>query len=179
MSDVIARHRRGRRCGRGDGKTTILANFAAAFAKLNMSVVLVEADMRRPTFHKRFGVPADGGLADVLKGTAQLDDVLIPSGVTNLTLLTAGTGTANPSELLQSEEFDQMMGCIVNTFGSGREFERGGYYGYYYADRNGQRSEKDARAASLNGSRIVETVPPEDSAGVIVHGLGLVFAGKR
>ncbi len=208
----------------GDGKTTILANIAAAFAKLNMSVVLIEADMRRPTFHKRFGVPADGGLADVLKGTAQLDEVLIPSGVTNLTLLTAGTGTANPSELLQSEEFDQllktmkerfqlvivdvgpvlavsdpiivaqksdgmllivrssndtkqqvvdavdtlrsanvkMLGCIVNTFGSGREFERGGYYGYYYADRNGKSPANNPDPAAVNGSRMVVNVPPDD-----------------
>lgn len=208
----------------GDGKTTILANIAAAFAKLNMSVVLIEADMRRPTFHKRFGVPADGGLADVLKGTAQLDEVLIPSGVTNLTLLTAGTGTANPSELLQSEEFDQllktmkerfqlvivdvgpvlavsdpiivaqksdgmllivrssndtkqqvvdavdtlrsanvkMLGCIVNTFGSGREFERGGYYGYYYADRNGKSPASNPDPAAVNGSRIAVNVPPDD-----------------
>ena len=186
----------------GDGKTTILANIAASFAKLNMSVVLVEADMRRPTFHKRFGVPETNGLSDVLRGRIDVDAALIPSGISGLTLLTAGAGTSNPSELLQAESFDntlkelaarfdlvvidvgpvlavsdpvivsqksdamllivrscndtkqqvidavdtlraagaKMLGCVVNTFGSGREFERRGYYGYYYSDRTKQES---------------------------------------
>ena len=181
----------------GDGKTTVLVNVAAAFAKLNMSVVLIEADMRRPTFHKRFNLPEDLGLSDLLKGAAGVDDVLVPSGVPNLTLITAGSGAANPSELLQHEPFDhllkalserfelvivdvgpvlavsdpvivsqkcdgmllvvrssndtrqqvmdavdtlrsagaKLLGCILNTYGSGHEFERTGYYGYYYADR--------------------------------------------
>ncbi len=202
----------------GDGKTTILANIAASFAKLNISVVLIEADMRRPTFHKRFGVPDDVGLSDILKGSASVEDTLVPSGVPNLTLISAGSGAANPSELLQHDEFDQllktlsqrfqlvvvdvgpvlavsdsvivaqksdgmllvvrssndtkqqvmdavdalrsggakMLGCIVNTFGSGSEFERAGYYGYYYSDRNG-------RSASASESRLLgsPTVPDE------------------
>lgn len=187
----------------GDGKTTILANIAASFAKLNMSVVLIEGDMRRPTFHKRFNVPDEGGLSDVLKGRMSLDDVLIPSQVPNLTLMTSGAQTDDPSELLQDQVFDnllttlkqrfqlvivdvgpvlavsdpvivaqksdgmllvvrssndtrqqvidavetlrsanaKMLGCIVNTFGSGHEFERRGYYGYYYSDRNGKGSD--------------------------------------
>jgi capsular exopolysaccharide synthesis family protein len=184
----------------GDGKTTILANIAASFAKLNMSVVMIEGDMRRPTFHKRFNVPDERGLSDVLKGKCELDDVLMPSGVPNLTLMTSGTGAADPSELLQNAVFDEllvalkarfqlviidvgpvlavsdpvivaqksdgmllvvrssndtrqqvidtvetlrsanakMLGCVVNTYGSGHEFERRGYYGYYYSDRNGK-----------------------------------------
>ncbi len=181
----------------GDGKTTVLINIAAAFAKLNMNVVLIEGDMRRPTFHKRFHLPDDVGLSDLLKGRASLDEVIVPSGTPNLSLITAGTGTANPSELLQHEPFDhllkavaeqfdlvivdvgpvlavsdpvivsqkcdgmllvvrsandtrqqvmdavdtlrsagaKLLGCILNTYGSGHEFERTGYYGYYYADR--------------------------------------------
>ena len=202
----------------GDGKTTILANIAASFAKLNISVVLIEADMRRPTFHKRFGVPDDVGLADLLKGTAKIEDTLVPSGVPNLTLISAGSGAANPSELLQHDEFDQLLkslsqrfqivvvdvgpvlavsdsvivaqksdgmllvvrsandtkqqvmdavdalrsggakllGCIVNTYGSGSEFERTGYYGYYYSDRNG-------RSTSSGESRLLgsPSVPDE------------------
>lgn len=181
----------------GDGKTTIMANVAVAFAKLDMSVVLVEADIRRPTFHKRFQIPEETGLSEHLRGLASLDDVLVKSDVPNLTLLPAGGGTLKPSELLQNESFDvlmttlrerfelvivdvgpvlavsdavivgqkadgmllivrssndtrqqvvdavdtlrsagvKMIGCILNTFGSGNEFERAGYYGYYYADR--------------------------------------------
>lgn len=184
----------------GDGKSTVLANIAASFAKLNMTVVLIEADMRRPTFHKRFGVPDDVGLSDLLRNKITIDDAIIPSGVPNLTLITAGTATLDPSELLQNEGFDhlltglkerfqlvivdvgpvlavsdpvivaqksdgmllvvrssndtrqqvidavetlrsanaKMLGCVVNTYGSGHEFERRGYYGYYYSDRNGK-----------------------------------------
>lgn len=200
----------------GDGKTTILANIAASFAKLNMSVVMIEGDMRRPTFHKRFNVPDERGLADVLKGKCELDDVLMPSGVPNLTLMTSGTGTADPSELLQNSVFDEllvalkarfqlviidvgpvlavsdpvivaqksdgmllivrssndtrqqvidtvetlrsanarMLGCVVNTYGSGHEFERRGYYGYYYSDRKDKGG--DGTGKTLLSSRNAE-----------------------
>jgi capsular exopolysaccharide synthesis family protein len=200
----------------GDGKTTILANIAASFAKLNMSVVMIEGDMRRPTFHKRFNVPDERGLADVLKGKCELDDVLMPSGVPNLTLMTSGTGTADPSELLQNSVFDEllvalkarfqlviidvgpvlavsdpvivaqksdgmllvvrssndtrqqvidtvetlrsanakMLGCVVNTYGSGHEFERRGYYGYYYSDRKDKGG--DGTGKTLLNSRNAE-----------------------
>ncbi len=200
----------------GDGKTTILANIAASFAKLNMSVVMIEGDMRRPTFHKRFNVPDERGLSDILKGKCQLDEVLMPSGVQNLTLMTSGTGAADPSELLQNSVFDELLvqlkarfqlviidvgpvlavsdpvivaqksdgmllvvrssndtrqqvidtvetlrsanarllGCVVNTYGSGHEFERRGYYGYYYSDRKGKGG--DGAGKTLLSSRNAE-----------------------
>ena len=197
----------------GDGKTTILANIAACFAKLNMTVVLIEGDMRRPTFCKRFSVPDSGGLSEVLRGQLTLDDVLVPSGVPNLTIMTSGSSTVDPSELLQNETFDnmlndlkdrfqlvivdvgpvlavsdpvivaqksdgmilvvrssndtrqqvieavetlrsanaKMLGCVVNTYGSGAEFERRGYYGYYYSDRNGKAGETPPKAKRVRG----------------------------
>ena len=100
----------------GDGKTTILSNIAASFAKLDVNVVLIEADMRRPTFFKRFKVPGDKGLSDVLKNTTPIDDALIPSGLKNLTLMTPGSGASNPSELLQSDTFDQILKTLSGRF---------------------------------------------------------------
>ena len=197
-----------------DGKSTILANLAAAFAKLDMSVVLIEADMRRPTFHKRFGVPDATGLSELLRETVTIDDAIVPSGIPNLTLITAGGGVTNPSELLQSESFDRilaalrerfqlviidvgpvlavsdpiivaqksdgmllivrsandtrqqvteavetlraanakMLGCVVNTYGSGEGFERRGYYGGYYSSDRAEKSADDA-AARITASR--------------------------
>lgn len=200
-----------------DGKSTILANVAAAFAKLDMQVVMVEADLRRPTFHTRFGIPDDVGLSELLRETATIDDVLVPSGVPNLTLIPAGSGVGNPSELLQSETFDRvlaslsarfqlviidvgpvlavsdpiivgqksdgmllvvrsandsrqqvmeavetlragnvkMLGCVVNTYGSGEGFERRGYYGGYYGGYySSDRVEKSGdTAAKIKSSR--------------------------
>ena len=199
-----------------DGKSTIMANIGAAFAKLDMQVVMVEADLRRPTFHTRFGIPDGIGLSELLRETVTIDDVLVPSGVPNLSLIAAGSPVSNPSELLQSESFDRMLvalsarfqlvivdvgpvlavsdpiiigqksdgmllvvrsandtrqqvmeavetlragnvkllGCVVNTFGSGDGFERKGYYGYYYS------KDRKERMPEQLLPRI--TVPPSD-----------------
>lgn len=92
-----------------DGKSTLLLNIAASFASLKMPVVVVEADMRRPTFRKRLKLKGKTGLSDVLNNTATIEESLCETEVPNLKVIHAGTPVSDPAELLQSEAFDNLM----------------------------------------------------------------------
>jgi protein-tyrosine kinase len=89
--------------GVGDGKTLTSANLALTMAQeFQHTVVLVEADMRRPTLAGLFGVRAEPGLVDVLVGTATLEDALVPVPGHNLFVLPAGVAAGRSTELLAS-----------------------------------------------------------------------------
>ena len=76
----------------GDGKTTTALNLAASLSAGGESVVLIDADLRRPALDHAFGVEASRGLVDVAGGTAELEEALQPTGSGNgdLRLLPAG-----------------------------------------------------------------------------------------
>lgn len=96
----------------GDGKTTTSANLALTMAQdYNHSVVLVEADMRRPTLAGLCGISPERGLVDVLVGAASLEDVLVQPPGQNLFVLPAGQATGRSAELLGSS----MMARVIDT----------------------------------------------------------------
>lgn len=94
----------------GDGKSTTIANLAIALAAGGQSVVLVDADLRRPTVSKTFNLVDGAGLTDVLAGRSELSDVLQPWGTSGrLAILAAGKTPPNPSELLGSERMHSLL----------------------------------------------------------------------
>lgn len=94
----------------GDGKSTTIANLAIALAASGQRVVLVDADLRRPTVAKTFNLVEGAGLTDVLAGRSSLADVLQPWGTSaRLAVLTAGKIPPNPSELLGSARMHTML----------------------------------------------------------------------
>jgi exopolysaccharide/PEP-CTERM locus tyrosine autokinase len=94
----------------GEGKSITSINFAVALAQeIDHTVLLVDADLRKPSMHRYLGIKANRGLSDYLAGTTDLSDVLIPTGVGKLVLLPAGTPSPNPAELLSSNRMKELV----------------------------------------------------------------------
>ena len=95
----------------GDGKTTVAANLAVAYAQAGSRVLVVSCDLRRPAIHKAFGVRDRPGLADLLMSTdggldpdapVDLTPYLEPCSVVRVAVLPSGTTPERPGELLAS-----------------------------------------------------------------------------
>jgi capsular exopolysaccharide synthesis family protein len=93
----------------GDGKSTLVANLAVAIAQSGRTVILVDADLRRPRLHRVFGLPGRKGLAQVIEGDVELADAVRPSVVPNLSVLPCGTRPSNPAELLTLPRFADLL----------------------------------------------------------------------
>jgi capsular exopolysaccharide synthesis family protein len=86
----------------GEGKSTIAINLAISLADSGSRVILVDADLRRPSMAEYVGIEGGVGLTTVLIGRAEVEDVVQPLGKTSLDLLPSGQIPPNPSELLGS-----------------------------------------------------------------------------
>lgn len=93
----------------GEGKSYVASNLAIAMALDGRRVILVDADLHRPTMHAVFDVPRQPGLTNVLVGSVKLLDSLQEVGIPNLRLLSAGASPPNPVELLNSPAMDAVM----------------------------------------------------------------------
>ncbi len=93
----------------GDGKSTTSANLAIAIAQSGKKVLLIDADLRRPTMHTLFGLPQDIGLTDVLLNEVAWFKAVRPTRVANLSLLTAGLCPDNPAELLSLPQLPELL----------------------------------------------------------------------
>lgn len=92
------------------GKSTIASNLAGAFAAEDTKVLLVDADMRKPTIHKIFRVQNTQGLTNVLTDRhLRLSDVAHRSYVENLDFVTCGVIPPNPSELMGSKRMEELI----------------------------------------------------------------------
>lgn len=101
---------------KGEGKTTTAINLAAALARSERSVLLVDADLRDPSVHRCLGLEGGAGLSTVLIGDAELEDVLQPLDLAGLTVLASGPVPPNPSELLDSEQMSEFLRAATEQF---------------------------------------------------------------
>ncbi|MFT4041888.1 MAG: polysaccharide biosynthesis tyrosine autokinase [Gordonia sp. (in: high G+C Gram-positive bacteria)] len=93
----------------GEGKTTTALNLAACFAEDGRRVLLLEADLRRPTVADRLGVSSEVGFTSCLMGDVNPLDVVQPSGTPNLDVLVCGPLPPNPAELLGSQKAQRLV----------------------------------------------------------------------
>jgi len=87
----------------GEGKSFVAYNLATAYAAEGKRVVLVDANMRRPAVHERFGLNATPGLGEVLLGEKTYEQVMQPTGIPGLSIISAGGVSTNTAELIGSD----------------------------------------------------------------------------
>ena len=98
----------------GEGKSTVAINLARLLAEAGQQVVLVDADLRRPTQAARLDLDKSVGLTQALTGQLALADVLQPAGVEGLRLLGAGSTPPNPSELVGSQRMRHLIETLAH-----------------------------------------------------------------
>jgi capsular exopolysaccharide synthesis family protein len=100
--------------GVGEGKSTTLANLAVVSAQAGRKVVLVDADLRRPTLHQIFGLGNETGLTTVMvDDTILADPPLQQTGVEGLSVLTSGPLPPNPAELMGSRRMEEVVAALA------------------------------------------------------------------
>jgi exopolysaccharide transport family protein len=93
-----------------EGKTTTSINTAIVLAQKGVRVLLIDADLRRPSIHKTLGMGPRSGLSNVLTGSATLQQTITTSPVLpNLFIMPAGTPPPNPAELLASSNMRDLI----------------------------------------------------------------------
>ena len=99
-----------------DGKSTVASNLAIAMAEADQRVLLIDADMRKPTQHEIFDIEANRGFAAVLTGVLAAGEAVVPSKIKSLDLLPCGKRPSNPVELLNNGIFPEMIKQFLSQY---------------------------------------------------------------
>lgn len=95
--------------GPGEGKSTTVVNLAFVFSQSGRRVLLVDADMRRPTIHAAFKLPNERGLSTILAGEHALDALVREGPNEKVHVLTSGPPPVDPAELLESPAMEAFL----------------------------------------------------------------------
>jgi tyrosine-protein kinase Etk/Wzc len=100
----------------GLGKSFISKNLGAVLAQAGSRVVIIDADLRRGHINKEFGLRREVGVSEYVAGTVKVEDVVKPTAVPNLWVVTTGQIPPNPSELLMHLRFEQLLQQLGEQF---------------------------------------------------------------
>src|SRR5271166_869241 len=100
-----------------EGKTTTSINCAVVLAQKGVRVLLIDADLRRPSIHKTLGMGPHSGLSNVLTGSTKLEQAITRTAILpNLFVLPAGTPPPNPAELLASANMKDVLAQLRGEY---------------------------------------------------------------
>ncbi|GGC85019.1 tyrosine protein kinase [Thalassobacillus devorans] len=102
--------------GPAEGKSLTVSNLAVTFAQQDKKVLLVDADMRKPTLHYTFRLDNSRGLSSVLIGDKLMHEVVQQSDLDNLDLMSSGPIPPNPSELLGSRAMENFLQAAKQSY---------------------------------------------------------------
>jgi capsular exopolysaccharide synthesis family protein len=100
----------------GEGKTTTAANLASALALNGAKVLVMDADLRRPTLHQHFAISKMPGLSDLIVGRNQPSEVVQTTRYKGLHILPCGYTAPNPAELLGSNAMREIAGALRKMY---------------------------------------------------------------
>lgn len=100
----------------GLGKSFISKNLGAVLAQTGARIVIIDADLRRGHINKEFGLRREVGVSEYVAGTASLEDIVKPTSIPNLWVITTGQIPPNPSELLMHLRFEQLLQQLGEQF---------------------------------------------------------------
>lgn len=99
-----------------EGKTTTTINTAISLAQLGASVIIVDADMRRPSAHRILGVPQTPGLSTYLSREVELGEMVRELSVPHLSLMPCGPVPPNPAELISSAKMKELLQVLGERY---------------------------------------------------------------
>ncbi len=100
----------------GLGKSFISKNLGAVLANAGQRIVIIDADLRKGHINKEFGLRRETGVSEYVAGSVKLEDIVKPTSVPNLWVVTTGQIPPNPSELLMHQRFEQMLELLGQQF---------------------------------------------------------------
>lgn len=102
----------------GEGKSFVASNLAISFAQKGEDVILLDFDMHKPSVHTIFSADhkAGTGLSDYLTGRVDMNPIIKPTSIKNLSYISSGTSSPNPGNLLASEKVHLMLNELKSKF---------------------------------------------------------------
>ena len=142
----------------GEGKSTVAANLAIAMGKME-KVLLIDADLRRPTVSKHFGISnKSNGLSELVAGTAEFKECLEKNETYGIDVMHAGMVPPNPLELISSKRFEAVMAALEK------------HYDRIIVDSTPVQAVSDSLVLSLYAKGLVYVVKADATSDQVVKG---------